>query len=167
MPSIHAQDWLEIFDCSPRGANIHNRQLVTRQNVLKTMQTAYYIAICDDGAHPHKQDKCVFANRDTEPFKNLARGGMINGYRRSCSLNCLKQWWTGDADRIYHLAWYHCPPSTANSDYTLGQMYEACGNFNGLHMNANKNGVDSCGWNYWTLDTFGQEPSIWVQTTSG
>ena len=48
-----------------------DHQLVARDNVMKAMQTAYYIAICDNGASPQNWDKCVFAKRGTEPFDNL------------------------------------------------------------------------------------------------
>ena len=124
------------------------------------MQTAYYIAICDDGAPPYNRDKCVFAKRGTEPFENLAKGRVINANRDSCDYNCLKQWWTGDAQRISWM-WFSCEAVSA-SDYSGGLIYHSCNNGNGLHMSSVKyNGHDEC---VWTSDDTIKPPSIWIQT---
>ena len=131
-PSPIANDWVEVFDCNPPGGTIADRQLMTRDNVMKAMKTAHYIAICDDGASPHKRDKCVFAKRGTEPFENLAKGHVINANRASCDYNCLKQWWTGDNLRIGWMT-FTCKATSA-SDYSGALMYHACGNGHGLHM---------------------------------
>ena len=128
---------------------------------MKAMQTAYYIAICDNGVSPHKRDKCVFAKRGTEPFENLAKGSVINANRDSCDVDCLKNWWTGDAKRIGRLA-FTCGVDSA-SDYRGGYMYQSCGNQDGLHMSANQNS-NSCGWRYNVVQDM---PSIWIQTKLG
>ena len=121
-----------MFDCNPPSGIIADRQLVTRDNVMKAMQTAYYIAICDDGASPHKRDKCVFAKRGTEPFENLAKGHVINANRDSCNVDCLKKWWTGDNLRIGWMT-FTCKATNA-SNFRGALIYHACGNYNGLHM---------------------------------
>lgn len=126
---------------------------------MKLMQTAYYIAICDNGVFPHNWDKCVFAKRGTEPFENLAKGYVINANRDSCDVDCLKNWWIGDAKRIGRLA-FTCR-ADSESDYTGGNMYQACGNQDGLHIDVNKNG---CGWRYNVVQDM---PSIWIQMKLG
>ena len=160
--STNANDWVEVFDCNPPGGNFADRQLVTRTDAMKAMQTAYAIAICDNGASPHKWEKCVFAKRGTEPFNNLAKGHVINGDRESCDVDCLSKWWIGDAERIGRMT-FRCRAEGA-SDYTVGGIYHACGNGDGLHMSANENS-DRCGWTY--IDEAQDMPSVWIQRERG
>ena len=122
------------------------------------MKTAYYIAICDDGAPPHNRDKCVFAKRGTEPFENLAKGDVINANRNSCDVECLKQWWIGDGERIGWMTF-----TCRTTDKFTGEnwmLYHACGNGQGLHMSANKKLPKACGWRHNEVQDM---PSIWIQ----
>merc|ERR1712176_20896 len=118
------------------------------------MKTAQYIAICDHRATPDKKSNCVFANQGSEPFNNLAKGATITMGRATCNLNCIKQWWTGNAQRLGWMTW------TCNNgvtDYSKGLIYHACGNGNGLHMQSNSG---ACGWN----NNYNKLPSVWIQT---
>ena len=157
------KDWVEVFDCNPPGGTIADRQLMTRDNVMKAMQTAQYIAICDDGVSPHDLNKCVFAKRGTEPFENLAKGRVINANRGSCDVDCLKQWWTGDAQRIGWMT-FGCRAGSA-SDYTGGNIYQACKNAQGLHMSANDKD-NTCGWRN-SNDEQQEMPSVWIKKEAG
>ena len=132
---------------------------------MNAMQTAYSIAICDDGVSPHNSDKCVFAKRGTEPFENLAKGYVINVNRHSCNVACLKQWWIGDPERIRRMT-FNCQVQSA-ADYTGGFIYQACGNPQGLHMslevnNNRRSASAKCGWIY--NDAKQDMPSLWIQT---
>ena len=155
-PSNNPGAWLEVFDCTTKDKRAV-RQIVSRDYVIKAMKTAYYVAICDHDSPPHKKTNCVYTKRGTTPFENLARGASINSKSGGCDLNCVKQWWTGDAQRISWLPW-SCPHGAA--DYSKGLIYQACGNGGGLHMYVNHPQHDACGWN----NNYNKLPSVWIQT---
>ena len=125
---------------------------------MKVMKTAEYIAICDHGSPPNKKENCVFTKRGSQPFENLAKGASINAKTSGCDIDCVKQWWTGDAKRIGWLTWACGHGAT---DYSKGLIYQACGNGKGLHMYVDHPQHDACGWN----NNYHKLPSVWIQTS--
>ena len=155
--SYKTNDWVEIFDCLTKDKRAKFSQLVNRDDVMKIMKTAEYIAICDHGSHPSKKNACVYAKRGSEPFNNLAKGATISKSTKACNLNCIKQSWSGDAQRLNWMSWT-C--GNGSDDYSKGLIYQAGCNAQGLHMFTYDGEHDACGWNN-DLTKF---PSVWLQT---
>ena len=158
-PSTDINDWVEFLDCTKEGdRNSLRTQLMTREYVMAIMETAPYIAICDDGSPPNLKNNCVFAKRGSEPFENLAKGATINKRDGGCDLDCIKQFWFGDEERLGHLTFKQQSGGVGSDNYAeSGDLYHASGNFYGLHLT-----FINCGWRH--DPSFYKLPSVWIQS---
>eukprot|EP00040_Diaphanoeca_grandis_P039057 m.258049 g.258049 ORF g.258049 m.258049 type:complete len:348 (-) comp36038_c0_seq1:257-1300(-) len=131
-----ATQWTKIFGCTLDDIFTFEGGM---HGIADIARTAASVRICTAGSNTD----CVTSQPNSFPILNLRSGlpmlGHING-AIPCDASCVQKYWTGPSQRLANLE------TRCQGGVSLLNVFQSCGNRNGLHFTLNK--ASFCTWNY-------------------